>query len=190
MIIALGYGCAPFQTHEIGSRDYALVAACVCHRGPVSANCKSSKSLSLRSLTLNQCQSRSMGLIQMGKRRLHLMNLRRCVREWRSQNKNELRTASSFSSPAPCPLSLVVSPSPPGFCPQFRSFGTIQSTWGSEEAATNLFLNSSGTSTDGFPSAFNLARRRGFSSCAVRDGRETYGRVDLHSYVKWPVVQY
>jgi len=50
-----------------------------------------------------------------------------------------------------------------------------------------LFLNSSGTSTDGFPSALALARRRGLSSCAVREGRETYGRVDLHSYVKWPV---
>jgi len=47
-----------------------------------------------------------------------------------------------------------------------------------------LFLNSSGTSTDGFLSAFNLARTRGFSSCAVRDGRETYGREALHSYVK------
>ncbi len=52
---------------------------------------------------------------------------------------------------------------------------------------TYLFLNSSGTSTEGFPSVFNLARRLGFSSCAVRDGREMYGRVDLHSYVKWPV---
>jgi hypothetical protein len=51
---------------------------------------------------------------------------------------------------------------------------------------TDLFLNSSGTSTDGLPSAsaFNFARRRGSSSCAVRDGRETYGRVALHSYVK------
>jgi len=47
-----------------------------------------------------------------------------------------------------------------------------------------LFLNSSGTSTDCFPSALDLA---GFSSCAVREGRDTYGRTDLHSYVKWPV---
>jgi len=53
-----------------------------------------------------------------------------------------------------------------------------------------LFLNSSGTSTDGFPSAFNLASTRGFSSCAVRDGRETYGREALHSYVKWPVLRH
>ncbi len=54
---------------------------------------------------------------------------------------------------------------------------------------TNLVLNSSGTSTDVGPSAFDdLARRRGFPSCAVRDGRETYGREDLHSYVKCPVV--
>jgi hypothetical protein len=65
---------------------------------------------------------------------------------------------------------------------------------------TNLFLNSSGTSTDGCPrprpsAAFDdddddddLATRSGFSSCAVRDGRETYGRVSLHSYVKCPVV--
>lgn len=47
-----------------------------------------------------------------------------------------------------------------------------------------LFLNSSGTSTDGLPSSFNFARVRGFSSCCVRDGRDTYGRVDLHWYVK------
>jgi len=44
-----------------------------------------------------------------------------------------------------------------------------------------LLLNSSGTSTDGFPSALNFASTPGFSSCCVRDGRETYGRVDLHS---------
>jgi len=56
-----------------------------------------------------------------------------------------------------------------------------------QRKCTNLVLNSSGTSTDGFPSAFNLASTRGFSSCAVRDGRETYGREALHSYVKWPV---
>jgi len=36
-----------------------------------------------------------------------------------------------------------------------------------------LFLNSSGASTDGFPSALSLANSRGFSSCCVRDGRET-----------------
>jgi hypothetical protein len=52
---------------------------------------------------------------------------------------------------------------------------------------THLFLNSSGTSTDGFPSAFSFASTFGFSSCSVRDGLETYGRVDLHSYIKWPV---
>jgi len=44
-----------------------------------------------------------------------------------------------------------------------------------------LVLNSSGTSTDGFPSALSFARTLGFSNCCVRDGRETYGRVDLHS---------
>jgi len=44
-----------------------------------------------------------------------------------------------------------------------------------------LFLNSSGTSTEGFPSALSFASSLGFSSCCVRDGRETYGRVDLHS---------
>lgn len=43
-------------------------------------------------------------------------------------------------------------------------------------------LNSSGTSTDGFPSALTIfASTLGFSSCCVRDGRETYGRLDLHS---------
>jgi len=44
-----------------------------------------------------------------------------------------------------------------------------------------LFINSSGTSTDGFPSALNFISTPGFSSCCVRDGRDTYGRVDLHS---------
>jgi len=44
-----------------------------------------------------------------------------------------------------------------------------------------LLVNSDGTSTDGFPSAFNFASTPGFSSCCVRDGRDTYGRVDLHS---------
>lgn len=53
-----------------------------------------------------------------------------------------------------------------------------------DEGLTHLFLNSSGISTDGLPSAFNFASTRGFSSCCVRDGRETYGREDLHSYVK------
>lgn len=51
---------------------------------------------------------------------------------------------------------------------------------------THLRLNSSGTSTDGLPSAFSFASRRGFSSCCVREGRETYGRVLLHWYVKCP----
>lgn len=46
---------------------------------------------------------------------------------------------------------------------------------------TYLLLNSSGTSTEGFPSSLNLARSAGFSSCFVRDGRDTYGRVALHS---------
>jgi len=32
-------------------------------------------------------------------------------------------------------------------------------------AVPTLFLNSSGTSTEGFPSAFSLANNRGFSSC-------------------------
>jgi len=44
-----------------------------------------------------------------------------------------------------------------------------------------FFLNSSGTSTEGLPSAFSLASTLGFSSISVREGRETYGRVDLHS---------
>jgi hypothetical protein len=46
---------------------------------------------------------------------------------------------------------------------------------------TNFVKNSSGTSTEGFPSAFSFASTRGFSSCCVRDGRLTYGRVVLHS---------
>jgi len=48
--------------------------------------------------------------------------------------------------------------------------------------AVPLFcLNSSGTSTLGFPSALSFANRDGFSSNCVRDGRDTYGRVDLQS---------
>jgi len=43
------------------------------------------------------------------------------------------------------------------------------------------FLNSSGTSTEGLPSAFNLASTFGFSSCSVRDGRVRYGLGFLHS---------
>ena len=54
---------------------------------------------------------------------------------------------------------------------------------------TSFDLNSSGTSTDGFPSAFNFASNFGFSNICVRDGREMYGRLPLHSYVKCPVVQ-
>lgn len=54
--------------------------------------------------------------------------------------------------------------------------------------AVPLFvLNSSGTSTEGFPSAFNFASNFGFSSISVREGRDTYGRVDLHSNMKCPV---
>lgn len=52
--------------------------------------------------------------------------------------------------------------------------------------SAHLFWNSSGTSTDGFPSAFNFESTRGFSSCCVREGREMYGREPLHSYVKCP----
>lgn len=44
-----------------------------------------------------------------------------------------------------------------------------------------FFVNSSGTSTDGFPSAFSLASSLGFSIICVLDGRDTYGRGDLHS---------
>jgi len=42
-------------------------------------------------------------------------------------------------------------------------------------------LNSSGKSTEGFPSNFNLSSVLVFASCCVLEGRETYGRVDLHS---------
>jgi len=44
-----------------------------------------------------------------------------------------------------------------------------------------FFLNSSGTSTEGLPSALSLASTFGFSSISDREGRETYGRSDLHS---------
>ena len=50
-----------------------------------------------------------------------------------------------------------------------------------ESGAAYFFVNSSGTSTEGFPSAFNFASSFGFSSICVRDGRVTYGRTDLHS---------
>ena len=43
----------------------------------------------------------------------------------------------------------------------------------SDEWVFHLFLNSSGTSTRGFPSAFNLASKPGFSSICVREGRDT-----------------
>ena len=46
-----------------------------------------------------------------------------------------------------------------------------------------LVVNSSGKSRLGLPSFLSLARTLGFWSCSVRDGRETYGRLDLHSYV-------
>jgi len=42
-------------------------------------------------------------------------------------------------------------------------------------------LNSSGRSTLGWPSFRSFAKTLGFSSCSVRDGRETYGLFDLHS---------
>ncbi len=49
-----------------------------------------------------------------------------------------------------------------------------------EKSAAYGFLNSSGTSTEGFPSALSFASTRGFSSCCVLEGRDTYGRVFLH----------
>jgi hypothetical protein len=84
------------------------------------------------------------------------------------------------SSPSP---SLFASPLLPRSDLQSHSyqrpntFNIMPATEQEEEAkkkTTNLVLNSSGTSTDTGPSAFDdLARRRGFPSCAVRDGRET-----------------
>jgi len=51
-------------------------------------------------------------------------------------------------------------------------------------SAVPLFvLNSSGTSTLGFPDACSFASSFGFSNCCVRDGRETYGLEFLHSNV-------
>ena len=92
-------------------------------------------------------------------------------------------TASSVSSLDPSSLSpsLFASPLPPGSDSQFRSYQhqrcvrkhTPRLT---EKKNTNLFLNSSGTD-DGSTSAFDLAaaarRSCGFSSWAVREGRET-----------------
>jgi len=51
---------------------------------------------------------------------------------------------------------------------------------------TYFVLNSSGKSMEGFPSSFSLSSVLTFASCSVLDGRETYGRVDLHSKMKWP----
>jgi len=48
-------------------------------------------------------------------------------------------------------------------------------------------LNSSGNSTEGCPSSLSLSNALTFASCCVLDGRETYGRVDLHSKMKCPV---
>jgi len=48
-------------------------------------------------------------------------------------------------------------------------------------ATPSFFLNSSGSSTDGLPSFLIFSSTRGFSSCCVREGRETYGRSYLHS---------
>ena len=45
----------------------------------------------------------------------------------------------------------------------------------------HFVLNSSGKSTEGFPSSFSLSSGLVFASCCVLEGRETYGRVDLHS---------
>jgi hypothetical protein len=53
------------------------------------------------------------------------------------------------------------------------------------------FLNSSGTSAPGLPSALSFAISFGFSICCVLDGRETYGLSNLHSKIKCPaLVQY
>jgi len=72
----------------------------------------------------------------------------------------------------------------PSFSSSARSFSLASNM---RFAVPLFFLNSSGTSTDGLPSALSFASTRGFSSICVREGRETYGREDLHSYVKWPV---
>lgn len=47
-------------------------------------------------------------------------------------------------------------------------------------ATPDLFLNSSGTSTLGVPAAFSFASAAGLSKSSVREGRETYGRSNLH----------
>jgi len=68
----------------------------------------------------------------------------------------------------------------PSFCSLAcsRSFSLASSIW---FAVPVVFLNSCGTSTEGFPASLSFASTLGFSSCCVREGRETYGRVDLHS---------
>jgi len=71
----------------------------------------------------------------------------------------------------------------PGF-----SFARSFSLASSNLLAVPVFvLNSSGNSTEGFPSSFILSNVLTFASCCVLDGRETYGRVDLHSKMKCPV---
>ena len=47
-------------------------------------------------------------------------------------------------------------------------------------ATPDLFLNSSGTSTLGVPAALSFASAAGLSRSSVREGRETYGRSNLH----------
>lgn len=69
------------------------------------------------------------------------------------------RRALFFDGPSP--LSLI------SFSRSFSLFSRILF------AVPLLFLNSSGTSTDGFPSALSFANSLGFSNCCVRDGRET-----------------
>jgi len=71
----------------------------------------------------------------------------------------------------------------PGF-----SFARSFSLASSNLLAVPVFvLNSSGNSTEGFPSNFSLSNTLTFASCCVLDGRETYGLVDLHSKMKCPV---
>lgn len=84
------------------------------------------------------------------------------------------RTVSCASSPAPYP-SRAPSPSHSISCSPYHScVHSFSITFHVDNSsASYLDLNSSGTSTDGFPSARILASRLGFSSICVREGRET-----------------
>jgi len=84
--------------------------------------------------------------------------------ESESDSEPEFRLARLLGRSLPLPFS--------------RSFSFASSI---RFAVPGLLVNSSGTSTEGLPSSLSFASTPGFSSCCVREGRVTYGRVALHS---------